>query len=929
STLAVGTRTDTVGSLTSSGNVSGTGTLTAASYNLNAGTVDANLGGGTMTTAGNVTLNGQSGATIVNVNAGTLTLGSSGRLAANAAVTVLGTLALAGNESIASLTLNNGILGGLGHTLTAGSYAFNGGTVDANLGAGSLTQLSNTTTLNGTSQSNDVSITGGQLVLGSADRLSDTAAVQVASGAQLNLGGAETIGSLAGSGLVAMGANALTTGGNDTSTAFSGNLSGTGTLTKQGSGTLALSGTGITYSGATTINSGTLSGPVGAGALTVNNGATMALTADTTVASLTLNQGTVSGAGRTLSASGGSYTLNGGTVNANLGTGALTQAANTTTLNGTSGASTVNVTGGTLTLGGAERLANTAAVTLSSGTQLNLGGAQTVGSLAGAGDVALGASTVTTGGNNASTTYSGIISGTGGLSKQGSGIFTLEGNNAYAGSTTIASGTLQVGNAGTSGTLGSGDVINDAALVFNRSDNHTVANNISGAGSVTQAGSQTLTLSGTTNIGGAFVGSGHWHILNTLTAGSLTSTGNATLGANVVTTAGGQTYTGTVTTEGATTLTAAGDIIASNTGNNFSAGKLSIQANTATIEAGTDQSLHLDAVTLATGDSNIHADEQIFLEGAVSLTGGTLTLTADHVPAPVAIGDPDFPRTYNFDGPTIGRGSAAIAQTGGTVTTAAGTTLSLKAPGRGSILLDKPDNQIEGQIVAVSGPSGDTNQARFRSTNELGKLSFVRINSTQINSAGIEGDVVKLSANSMTTPTGVVRARLPYNNLQGTLTSLPALTFVLKQPGNVNQFGLPGNPANWLQVSVGNGTGGYLTIRPQNHGLSATAVWLAGAEPPTPFYDGAGKLTQIPVYYNGKAPSTPQAEGALSAVTTVIEDARRARFDEAVRTENVSSRLRTGVIAEVGAGRPATEGGDSIRLPESCAPQAGTLACAP
>jgi len=66
--------------------------------------------------------------------------------------------------------------------------------------------------------------------------------------------------------------------------------------------------------------------------------------------------------------------------------------------------------------------------------------------------------------------------------------------------------------------------------------------------------------------------------------------------------------------------------------------------------------------------------------------------------------------------------------------------------------------------------------------------------------------------------------------------------------------------------------------------------------------------------------------GALSAVTAVIEESRRARFDEAVRTENVSSRLRTGVIAEVGAGRPATEGSESIRMPATCTPTA-TLGC--
>jgi len=46
-----------------------------------------------------------------------------------------------------------------------------------------------------------------------------------------------------------------------------------------------------------------------------------------------------------------------------------------------------------------------------------------------------------------------------------------------------------------------------------------------------------------------------------------------------------------------------------------------------------------------------------------------------------------------------------------------------------------------------------------------------------------------------------------------------------------------------------------------------------------------------------------------------------------VRTENVSSRLRSGVIAEVGAGRPATVGRESIRPPDTCEVKPGTLRC--
>ncbi|MEI6607991.1 MAG: autotransporter-associated beta strand repeat-containing protein, partial [Verrucomicrobiota bacterium] len=57
-------------------------------------------------------------------------------------------------------------------------------------------------------------------------------------------------------------------------------------------------------------------------------------------------------------------------------------------------------------------------------------------------------------------TYSGVIGGTANLIKDGTGALTLSGTNTYTGATTISAGTLKVGNATTTGTLGSGAVIN-------------------------------------------------------------------------------------------------------------------------------------------------------------------------------------------------------------------------------------------------------------------------------------------------------------------------------------------------------------------------------------------------------------------------------------------------------------------------------------
>jgi autotransporter-associated beta strand protein len=81
----------------------------------------------------------------------------------------------------------------------------------------------------------------------------------------------------------------------------------------------------------------------------------------------------------------------------------------------------------------------------------------TIGSLTGKGSVLLGANTLTIGSNNQSTTFSGVIQGSGGLTKIGTGTLTLSGANTYTGTTTVSAGVLNAGNKRGSAT-GSGEV---------------------------------------------------------------------------------------------------------------------------------------------------------------------------------------------------------------------------------------------------------------------------------------------------------------------------------------------------------------------------------------------------------------------------------------------------------------------------------------
>jgi autotransporter-associated beta strand protein len=97
----------------------------------------------------------------------------------------------------------------------------------------------------------------------------------------------------------------------------------------------------------------------------------------------------------------------------------------------------------------------TASITLNGNAKLDISTHNapgvTIGSLAGAGSVLLGANTLTIGSNNLSTTFSGVIQDSGGLTKTGSGTLTLTGSNTYTGNTTVTAGVLGISN-----TLGSG-----------------------------------------------------------------------------------------------------------------------------------------------------------------------------------------------------------------------------------------------------------------------------------------------------------------------------------------------------------------------------------------------------------------------------------------------------------------------------------------
>jgi outer membrane autotransporter protein len=215
----------------------------------------------------------------------TLASGASG---ASGPVFTGGTLQFAGANIASALPIT---LQSQGGTIdTNGNNATLSGTIS---GPGSLTKIgAGILTLSGSSTyTGATNVNVGTLQAGAANAFSPFSAFTVATGATLGLNGFnQSIGSLAGAGSVTLGAATLTTGNDNTSTTFSGTMSGTGGLTKIGSGTLTLSGSS-SYSGATAVNAGTLTvnGSIANSVVTVNSGAMLNGTG--TVGGLTIASG--------------------------------------------------------------------------------------------------------------------------------------------------------------------------------------------------------------------------------------------------------------------------------------------------------------------------------------------------------------------------------------------------------------------------------------------------------------------------------------------------------------------------------------------------------------------------------------------------------------------------------------------------------------
>ena len=142
-------------------------------------------------------------------------------------------------------------------------------------------------------------------------------------------------------------------------------------------------------------------------------------------------------------------------------------------------------------------------------------------------DAASGVGIDTTAG---SFTYSTSQSGPRSLTKLGTNTLILTGANTYASPTTVAGGTLQIGDGVTDGSI-TGNIVTNAALSFNLLGTTTFGGNISGTGGVTKTGPGSLTLNGTNSYTGVTSVTGGILILNNAASsvGSLTGSPSSTI----------------------------------------------------------------------------------------------------------------------------------------------------------------------------------------------------------------------------------------------------------------------------------------------------------------------------------------------------------------------------------------------------------------
>jgi autotransporter-associated beta strand protein len=740
-----------------SGQISGAGGITKSgngTVTLSGGVGNTFTGASTVS-AGTLLLNKTSGnalATNVTVNSGgTLLLGAGNQIAAATVTLGGGIFDLGGfTDTIDTLQLNSGTL--TNGTLTATTYNLAGGTAAGNLGTGTINASANTA-LNGTAAATAINITGGTMTLGSAGRLTGTTpTVMITNGAELALGGNESIGTLNLTNGTVSGSGTLSVSSaiNAQQGTLSANIGGAAGLTKTSANTVTLSGSN-SFAGAVAVNGGTL---------ILTNGNALANTAAVTLANtvgvtLQIDSNETIGSLASVASSAGAVALGANTLT-------LNQSGDTTYGGTITGTGVLAKTGaGTLTLNRSGAVGADFDVSISGGTvELSRGGAAISGILGSGNKVFLDGGTVefsASSGGNGAITFGGIdvrtnssilinrtsaadshstsinapltftnnatLSMAYGANVSG-GITTFSGT---AGHTLFSNGTLQLGIYGVTISTAIGE--SGGSFSFTKTGSGTLsltAENTYTGDTVVSQGELRLTGSGrlsdssllsVASGASAFIGAsdtikglsgaGTISVSNTTTlttsntatdtfSGTITNLGGfAKVGAGTqVLSSASSSYGGTTTVGGGTLQVST--LANSNSNSSIGAGSSVVLTNGGVLDyTGSTVSINR-AFALSSGNGGIgvsNAASDLTLSGAITGTGNLVKSGAGTLTLTGA-------NTYN-GATTVSAGTLELARTGGTATLPSTTSISVA---QDAVLLISQSDQVNNNAaITLSG----------------------------------------------------------------------------------------------------------------------------------------------------------------------------------------------------------------------------------
>ncbi len=442
-------------------------------------------------------------------------------------------------------------------------------------GGGTFRQDGNHTLVVNSVQANEgpTEILRGTLQLAGGGDLSNTSDVEVATGATWDLSGLnDLVSSISGGGDIRLGGAELSLGRASGISQFTGKISESGSLKKDGGHTLILSGSN-SYNGNTTISGGklqiTASGNLGNGDLVFAGGELVTSASLNNAQTITMNNNddallTVE-AGTTLTQSGDII----GSGNSDIvvdGGGTL----RVTSAFGSTFSGDIRIVDGTFDKAGSgdEIGPNTVVDVGPQGTFVVNNDTEGIGNLAGSGSVILNKN-LGVGQNNSLSTFAGVVSGESSFDKLGTGTLTLTGNNLYTGSTDIEAGELRLSGDGQ--ISDSSRVFVNSGATFRMNDVDDTVKELTGGGTVELA-SSTLsvgTANGSANFSGTIIGTGSFSAVST---GRQTLSGTSNLTGDVLlhdtsrlTVSGG----GSITNDGGVTVNDSAELVVTGAGSSI------------------------------------------------------------------------------------------------------------------------------------------------------------------------------------------------------------------------------------------------------------------------------------------------------------------------------------------------------------------------